>query len=300
MRVPVSAAAIAALSLVVAQGACIHPDCNAVCESIFDANAHVPGTAASLAGASVSFCRNSACASTTFGAPPVSGGPSVALTGAPFSARAEVVDEGDGFTVVEVSLDVAGLALTDGDTYSMNVADASGSPLLDATRTVTYDFVQSCGVACHDYTLDLYPTSASGIACGDKVCVSGANFTGSLTSSNTRDPITVSLCRNGACGTTSISLPVANSDGLAGNLSGALSAVVDIEVQSGSTYDFQIYARDDSAALSDGDSYTLSISQDATTLASWSGVAAYETTSPNGPQCDVFPCRFATIDRVAE
>lgn len=55
-------------------------------------------------------------------------------------------------------------------------------------------------------------------------------------------------------------------------------------------------ALDDPAALSASDMYTLTIRQGTATLASWSGPAPYQTTFPNGMQCDLFACRVATVE----
>jgi hypothetical protein len=265
---------------------------------MFSAAAHVPGTAASLAGATVTFCRNGACAAGTFGAASDAGTvASTSLSGAPFTASAEITFEADGFTAVGITLDVSRLSLADGDTYRVQIADASGKALLDVSRPVTYDVVQSCGPTCHDYTMDVYPTSASGIACGDKECTSGALFKGTLTTTDSRDPVLVTLCRNGTCGTSG---PVAlaadpSEEAPQGNLTGGLAGSWGIQSAKGTTFDFQVSTSDDAAALGDGDTYTLTITQNGATLASWSGVAPYQTTFPNGMQCDAFPCRHATV-----
>jgi hypothetical protein len=305
MRAPLAAALgaiglsfVSLVSLSLPTACLPREQCNAVCEPIIAATAHLPGTAASLGRASVTFCRNGACASGTFGAASDAGGAAfVQLTGAPFTASAQLTDEGDGFTLVGISLVVSGFTETDGDTYAVHVTDAGGKTLLDVTRPVTYDVVPSCGPTCHDYSLNIYPTSASGIACGDKVCTSGADFSGELDTSDFTDSIVLKVCRNGACGTATTVLPVSFSDGLSGTLEGALTAtwgVQELSMQS-PRFDFQIEVRDDPAALSDADTYTVTITQGTTTLASFSGVAPYQTSTPNGAQCDVFPCRFATV-----
>jgi hypothetical protein len=294
------ATTVTGLSLLALDAGCFpEADCNAVCETTFGVSAHVPGTAASLGGASVTFCRNGACASATFAAASDAGTvTSAALTGAPFSADAQVSDGRDGFSVVGISLHVSGLTLSDGDVYSVKVADSTGKTLLDVSRPVTYDVVKSCGATtCQEYSMDVYPSSVSGITCGDKSCISGATLSGTLTSSDTHDPVTVSLCRNTTCGSLVTGLPASASDGVQGNVSGPLGAGVDIQqAQSGQKFPFQIYVYDVPAALSDADTYTLTITHGATTLASWSGLAPYQKSFPNGPQCDAFPCRMATID----
>jgi hypothetical protein len=279
--------------------ACIHASCNGICEPSFGATLHVPGSAASLFGASVAFCRNGACGSAIVGAASDAGVVNrMVLEGAPFGADVDVEDEGDGFTVIGISLHVSGLTFTDGDTYSVTITDSHGATLLGVTRPVTYNAVQSCGAICLDYDLDVYPTSPSGVTCGDKSCVSGIEFTGTLTTTDTSDPVTVSLCRNGACGTGSATLsPVADAIGeqQQGNLQGALSAGFVFVSKTPQTFAFQISRGDDSAALHDGDVYALTITQGSTTLAQSSSPVTYDTTSPNGAQCDVFPCRHATV-----
>jgi hypothetical protein len=266
-----------------------------VCETMFDVGAHVPGTAASLAGASVKFCRNGDCASATLGASSASALASAALTGAAFSAEAQLSDEGDGFTVVDISLAASGLTLTDGDTYSVTIAGAGGNVLLDVSRPVTYDVVHTCGQTCRDYSMQVYPTSTSGIVCGDKACASGALFLGVLTTSDTRDPFHVSLCRNGACAT-DMGYTVGSGNSLQGRLAGAFAADYGIQPFQDQTFDFQVSVHDDAAALHDGDVYTLTITQGTTTVASWSGPAPYRTTFPDGTQCDAFPCRLASVE----
>lgn len=268
------------------------------CQPTFDLGAHVPGTAASLVGATVTFCRNGDCATVTFPAPPtgpVAGTPTFALGGAGFSAQAQLDDEGDGFTVVDISLDASALTLTDGDTYSVTVANGGGQTLLDVSRPVTYDVVQGCDGPCREYSMQVYPTSASGIACGDTACASGISFLGTLTSPEPSAPIDISLCRNGACVTGVGGLGVGFSDGVSGELTGAFTVQWAVQLLKNDTSDFQLSVQDDAAALADGDTYALTITQGGTTLASWSGPAPYQTSFPNGMQCDVFACRNATI-----
>jgi hypothetical protein len=296
---------VTALALVAAHAACLPTEeCNAAggsvteCETMFDVGAHVPGSAASLAGASVKFCRNGDCASATLGATSDAGVlASAALRGAAFSAQAQLSDENDGFTMVDISLALAASAptLTDGDTYSVTIADAGGKTLLDVSRPVTYDVVQACRQTCRDYSMQVYPTSASGIACGDMACASGVTFLGAVTTSDTTVPFHVSLCRNGGCAT-DMGYTVGSDNALQGRLGGALTGEYGIQPLKDQTLDFQVVVHDDAAALRDGDMYALTITQGATTLASWSGLAPYQTTFPNGMACDAFPCRYASVE----
>jgi hypothetical protein len=280
--------------------ACIRATCDAICVPSVGATAHVPVGAAALAGATVRFCRNGACGSATLGAESDAGAvTSGALSGAPFAAQVNVQDEGDGFTAVGIFVDVSGLSsLANGDVYSVSVADAHGASLLSVTRPVTYDEVQSCGPTCKEFLMDVYPTSASGITCGDKSCVSGVDMKGTATVSDTTQPVTVSLCRNGACGSGSVSLAaIAQHVGeqQVGNLQGAFATVVVFHSETSQTFSFEVDRRDDPAVLHDGDAYTLTMSQGTTTLVGFSSAAPYETTFPNGPQCDAFPCRHTSV-----
>jgi hypothetical protein len=292
---------VTVLPLAIHSGCLPSEDCSSpgasvkTCQNTFEVGAHVSGTAASLAGARVKFCRNGDCASATVGIPAMEGGTFAyaALTGAAFSADTSLSDEGDGFTVVDISLVTSGLTLTDGDTYSVTITDAAGKTLLDVSRPVTYDVDHACRQTCLEYSMQVYPTSPSGISCGDKVCGSGIGFEGKMTTSDARTPFLVSLCRNGACATNSST--VGPNPTMPDTLGGAFTGNYGIELLKGQTYDFQVSTLDDPAALSAGDVYTLTIKQGTATLATWSGPAPYQTTFPNGMQCDSLACRYASI-----
>jgi hypothetical protein len=168
-------------------------------------------------------------------------------------------------------------------------------PLLVTTYT------ESCSsFTCTSANLDLYPTTQSGLLCSGSICNASVTLNGSLVTADLTTPVAVAACRNAACGSVTLPLPVSATDG-GGELpsqamiDAGFPAQVGIGPGTGHTYPIQVLRMDETAALADGDVYSFTVTQGARPLLMWSGPVKYTTTWSNGSSCDPFPCRTATI-----
>ena len=280
-------------------------ECNARMESQVTLDVHMPQTLEQLAGDTITICRNGACSTGVVAslAPEPDGGtePStetVNLTGAPFPSGVALIDEADGFTRLDIGIEVGGLPLADGDTYKCTVSAPSGAALFDVERPAKYDEVDTCGSDSKQVRMELYPESTSGLTCGNGWCSAGVTVRGSFSTNELADPLVLTLCRGSSlCASGTISSSDLGRDGveLTGGLSGGVLTTFDLS-RSGETIRYELQTDEDSAALQDGDSYTLTISQAGTVRASGSSAVTYSKSYPNGPQCDPVPCREATLN----
>lgn len=272
--------------------------CGAVLEPQVSIDAHLAVTPIELLDATLSFCRNGECAQgTVAGSDAGTAATSVALSGALTGVYAYIDDEHDGYLQVQFSLGIGGIAVADGDTYAVGVVAADGTTLLQVSRPVTYDEVETCQSFSKQVRLELYPTSASGIQCGNQYCAAGVAVKGTLQTSDRSTALDVTLCRDGtvcSTGTASLVDLTAPNIQVFGDLSGGFLANVMLQ-ESGGGFAYEVDTLEDSAALQDGDRYALTIAQGGNTLVSGAATATYTATYLNGTRCDPVPCRKATL-----
>ena len=293
------------LAIVGAYG-CFPHACNDLsCESLAGIVAHLPVPQDNLAGASVTFCRNgSACAHGVISAATAAGGPpDVPLTGA-FDVDARLTGSIDGYVQLSVYYPPSGPSsgnFADGDSYAIKVVDASNATLIDVTRRATYSTIDvSCDgppQLCYSATLDVYPTSASGIQCTGKDCISGVTLQGTVSAPAQASPLVIQVCRNQTtCAQTDASLVFDPAKSfVSGPLTGALAAGVALTQRKDGRYDLSVRLSDDPAGLHDGDAYSVTVTVGSSVVLSGHATATYDVSYPNGMQCDAVPCRSATL-----
>jgi hypothetical protein len=120
----------------------------------------------------------------------------------------------------------------------------------------------------------------------------------SLVTADATTPVTVTACRNSVCGLATLPLPVASPDGglttwSYATLSDGFPASVSIASRSAPEYPLEILRPGETAALADGDVYSLTVTQGAQSLVTWSAPVTYTETFPDGRPCDAVPCRSA-------
>ena len=261
---------------------------------------HLPVPPSGLLGASATVCQNATCTTGTYEPPKAGmiwGGFSLLGLGG------MVEDELDGFCEAQFSYALTEGAYADGDVYSVRIVDAGGQTLIDVSRPVQYGLENvdlRCGKLGNRYAnLELYPSSASGILCGNNYCVyPGARLNGSVATATPFVPTTITLCRNGTyySGTETLQpCPADASCVYSGSLMDYYLGNFEIQAK-GDGIAFGINSNDDSAALADGDVYQVVVTQGSDTLLSKSVTVTYLAEYLNGPQCDPIPCRHATVD----
>lgn len=272
----------------------------AMCFSSFEITAHVPRSASALQGGRVTLCRSEGCASGTIRGDADGGSDYYFnLTGADNPGIVLVDDEGDGYTKLTLQL---GVSPVKGDSYAVTVTAPDGSVLLKVSRPVSFTTVtEGCpSVTCYQAALDVYPTSQSGLLCGAAGCTGGIVLHASLVTADGTDPVTVTACRNGACGSVTVPLPATSTDGgfeppSVGTIVTGYPGQVSITSGPSQDYSMQVYRTDDSAALANGDAYSLTVTQGQSTLVSWAAPVTYVETYPDGEPCDAVPCRSAEV-----
>jgi len=276
--------------------------CSLVVASEVDINAHLALTPDALSEATFTFCRNAACASGTVGSVlvPDSGTANDGtfdLDGSLPDVSIFLDNELDGYTEVQFYLPIDNVAVANGDTYRVTITDAAGATLIDVSRPAIYDNMETCGTFSKQLRMDLYPTSASGVACSNAVCNAGVDVTGTFDTSDFTTPVHVVLCRDETlCATGSgylSGLTTSNVQSFSG-LDGDFLGSVTLQ-KSGSAIAYDVHSIEDTAALHDGDVYALTITQGTSTLVSGQATATYTTTFPNGPPCDPVGCHDATL-----
>ncbi|HEY2514131.1 MAG TPA: hypothetical protein VGI39_24860 [Polyangiaceae bacterium] len=296
---------VALVSLVPLEIACspFGAECNVAVEPQVTLDVHLPQPPDQLAGDAVTFCRNGVCASGVVALRPnlPDGGTNLSaevvnLTGAPFNAGIDMVDEHDGFTKLDILLRAGGLSLVDGDTYKCTIVAASGETLFDVERPAKYDEADTCGSNSRQARLELYPSSASGLACGNGWCSAGVTVRGSFSTSDLGDDLEITLCRGSSlCASGSVAISgLREGDEVGGGFAGGVETTVGLS-RSGETFTYELQTTEDSAALQDGDTYALTITQAGSVRASGSSAVMYSKSYPNGSQCDPVPCRQATV-----
>ena len=268
-------------------------NCNMPVPPSVSLTAHLANTPEALSNVAVEMCRNAVCTSGSFGL--------VTPTDSPPAAEidiASMTDELDGYTRIDVDPQVADLPLADGDVYELTITGATGASLLDVTRPVRYDEdVDVCDRSWLEAHLELYPTSASNVTCGNAVCdAAGATIDGSFETSDTTDVIAVTLCRGDRCGSATLLAAGLAEDGNVDStsLDGGFDGRVALQ-RSGNRITYVMQTSEDSAALADGDDYSVLITQNAATLATSNAAATYSRDYLNGTACDPVPCRQATL-----
>jgi len=270
------------------------------CSSSFDISAHVPRSASALQGGHVSLCQNTACASgTILGGADGGSDAYFDLTGSAPLGIVLVEDEADGYTKLTFRV---GVAPAKGDAYAVTVTAPDGTVLLNVSRPVesTVETVGCPSVTCWYASLELYPASQPGLLCGATACHAGIVLEASIMTSDDTSPVTLTACRNGACGSTTAPLPATSTDG--GFEPASVAAIAtgfpaSVAINSGppQTYAIQVFRSDDTAALVDGDAYSLAVTQGTATLLTWTAPVTYVETYPDGQPCDAVPCRSAKV-----
>jgi hypothetical protein len=131
-------------------------NCDTACADSVTLEAMVNATTTQLAGATLSECRNTACATGTLGA--AGGSPSNlagTLVGA-FSVSVSVSATGSSAAVM-TDTSGGGGAFVDGDVWSLTLTSAMGEQLLDAGSAVDYQAITSCTNTCKQADLALTP-----------------------------------------------------------------------------------------------------------------------------------------------
>lgn len=183
----------------------------------------------------------------------------------------------------------------DGDRVRVAFTRADGSAVLDIERAVTYRTVpingEGCG-SCTRASLDLYETSAPGINCSGDGVASSVVLTKRIAVEDGIEDAILTVCRNKYCARTEYGLTRQS-----GPLTGALRAYLAVRRGEG-FFDVTVRMSTEPALFADGDVYSLRVwnRKTQTLVTVGEKIAAYETTFPNGPECDPYPARKAVID----
>ena len=257
--------------------------------------AHVSSTAANLQGGRLALCAHGECTLGTI--EPTNESFDISVGTGDATVRGMVKDEGDGYSLVEL---IAPNPVRGDDVYAIHITTKDGTVLLDGSRAIHVDQTKDPNAcpsdwACGYTTAEWYPSSLTGAACASPVrCDAGVRFGAALRTTDTATPITITACQNGVCGSDTAQLPASSSMGTGGRTFSQLVVQYDIEARAPGVFVLQLSHDDDTLALKDGDSYSFTVTQGGTTLASWSGPVTYTKTFPNGA-CDGVACRSATI-----
>jgi hypothetical protein len=264
---------------------------------------HVPADRVGLDGAVVTVCHNDECASgttPTWIAAPDLYSPtvgwwygSIAFAGA-LQAGAAVEVTPLGRATVTIGINLRQDQARDGDLWSVRVFDAQRAPIIDFSRRLNYTRIQlgsgeGCGMTCYGGKIDVWPSSANGLTCESHSCLSGVDLTGEVTLPDQAPTgARFEACRNAVCA--EVTQPLQRFEGaLRVNLS------EDRQINS-NQLTFHISMPEDPAMLASGDIYRVTMTaSDGTVLANINETVTYEETFPNGPTCDAFPCRRATL-----
>lgn len=257
--------------------------------------AHVSSTAANLKGGRLALCAHGECTLGTI--EPTNESFDISLGTGDGTVRGMVLDEADGYSLVEL---IAPNPVRADDVYALHITAKDGTVLLDGSRAIHVDQTkepEACPSdwACGYTTAEWYPSSITGAACASPVrCDAGVHFEATLRSTDTATPIAITACQNGVCGSDTARLPASSSGVTGGQTFSQLVARYDLEASAPGVFVLKLSHDDDTLALKDGDSYSLTVTQGTTTLASWSGAVTYANSFPNGA-CDGVACRKATI-----
>lgn len=280
----------------------------AACSSGASLELHVPRDPALLADAKISVCHNRICASVVFPTPfkldpndpPFHGRLVGPLATGVTSSDVKVTQLSEGWSLISVREQASG-PHSDGDLYSIVVTDGRGSELLHVDRRVEFaDFYPNgpaCDkVPCRIASLDLWPSSESGLSCDGRGCSAVATFAGKLpVQPAALAGATVKACRNESCADAVIDEEFASSDNFATRLRGALTGSFSFRGD-GASNSYTIRVHGEPAALKNGDRYRVSIvTADHTKLLDQDRRITYDESYPNRHRCDAVSCKVASI-----
>jgi hypothetical protein len=156
---------IVGVSLLAASCWSSYPDgCDAACDSTMTMLAKLAMPESALAGATITFCQNNACAAATL-APLAPGDLSQNGSTGAFYAIINVADnDGDGaadptmswITAQLEQTDDNGVVFTNGDVYTLTVTGPDGEVLYTNTATVAaYQLETVCAATCQEMTVSI-------------------------------------------------------------------------------------------------------------------------------------------------
>ncbi len=178
----------------------------------------------------------------------------------------------------------------DGDGLRLTVRRAPATTILDVTRRISYDPYQpngpECEPTCWGGGAYFLSASQSALTCTSHTCVSGLHLTAHAQTLGKQ----LHVCRNQFCADVDTSQIDRSSSFVFGLKPLDGEARIAPSRTAGYDVDLQITALPDE--LADGDHYRISTGQ--TLLFDQS--VSYLESYPNGPSCDLLPCRQATGD----
>lgn len=187
--------------------------------------------------------------------------------------------------------------------YSVKIDAADGSQLFYVSRMMSArpdsGADPNCGRTCRGVVMRLYANSRSRIACGSNACDSGVvlKLHGPTVLARVHDDATVEVCRNGLCATASMrgidAVRVTNSSYRPEFPAPLYWSYAEYDARSPD--ELLIHLPLDSAGLADGDRYVVTLNEPTRPLGRFEQTVRYDEFFPNGPACDVIPCRSAVV-----
>ena len=213
--------------------------------------------------------------------------------------RQRVVSLDARLSRLEIGLAIPPELAIEHQTYTVRVVAPGWRHLLNVTRRMATVPVKldpyTCPQSCKAVTMRLYSNSASGITCDSNECESGLEL-------RLKAPLMVQqmdgvrVCLNRRCAD-------AHTDGIELVRSRGLDYHYWFGVpfhtsrmeflMSSSELVFHIYS--DPIVLADGDKYTITFYKSHQPIGKFEKVVRYESSFPNGQQCDTVPCKRATV-----
>ncbi|HXJ22474.1 MAG TPA: hypothetical protein VMT03_19810 [Polyangia bacterium] len=89
---------------------------------------------------------------------------SIGFTGA-INGEGSIAVTPDGRATLDLTAWVDNDAARDGDQYQVQVVDAGGTAVIDFSRNVRYTRQDICSSTCYNGTIEVWPSSASGLTC---------------------------------------------------------------------------------------------------------------------------------------
>ncbi|MBS2020505.1 MAG: hypothetical protein JST00_47050 [Deltaproteobacteria bacterium] len=201
----------------------------------------------------------------------------------------------EGWTSIRLFLSTPEDPIEDGDQLRVTIVGAGGERLLDVERALTVRPLPNpngpgCGDECRFALATLYPESRSGLKCDNGSVDAEISLELSLRSVTGYDPnaTRLTVCRNALCARTarviSLSDGTMEGDDLGASFSGGGDKLrVRMDVLP--------------SVLRDDDRYSMKLVNGRTgeTLYAAERAASYETSYPNGRDCDVHPKRKKVV-----
>jgi hypothetical protein len=185
--------------------------------------------------------------------------------------------------------------LPDGDRYLVEVRSPTANVVASLDRQILYaerrtPNGESCPGHCTSGTLRGYPESAPNLTCSSIPCQSGARFALTAPYDSYVKLYSGSLwaCRNDVCTNNFHRAPGAPPFTFAGDLAGF---TLDITSSPGQDGVISMTFLEDPSLLANGDVYSLKRGPDPSDEVIFEQTVNYEERFPNGPACDVHPCR---------